>query len=64
MKNKTLNRPARAESIKKRNSKIARIESSILKNKTRLKDEKKKLKAEVTDLVNSYPPAKSSKKKK
>lgn len=62
MKTKTLNRPAKAESIKKRNSKIARIESSILKNKTRLKDEKKKLKAEVTDLVNSYPS--TSKKRK
>lgn len=63
-KKRTINRPAKAESIKKRNSKILRMEERITKNKTALKEEKKKLKDEVKDLVNSYPSVNKSKKKK
>lgn len=58
----SLNRALKAEEIRNNNLKIQRIEDSISKNKNLLKEEKKKLKANVKQLVNSYPSSKKGKK--
>lgn len=58
----SLNRAAKAEEIRNNNLKIQKIEDSISKNKNLLKEEKKKLKANVKQLVNSYPSSKKGKK--
>lgn len=63
MKSK-INRSQKADSIKRRSKKINKIESSIKNNMIRLKVEKKKLNEDVSELVNSYPSANKSKKKK
>ncbi len=57
-----LNRAVKAEEIRSRNLKIQKLEDTISKNKTILKDEKKKLKSDVKELVNSYPSTKKCKK--
>lgn len=61
-KDNTLNRAVKAEEIRSRNLKIQKLEDTISKNKTILKDEKKKLKSDVKELVNSYPSTKKGKK--
>lgn len=62
VKEKGLDRAAKAEEIRTRSQKINRIEDTIQRNKGLLKEEKKKLKSDIRDLVHSYPTQKKGKK--
>lgn len=61
-KEKALDRAFKAEEIKNRHQKIVKIEDTIHRNQNLLKEEKKKLKSDVKELVNSYSSQRKGKK--
>lgn len=61
-KEKALDRAFKAEEIRNRHQKIVKIEDTIHRNQNLLKEEKKKLKSDVKELVNSYSLQRKGKK--
>lgn len=61
-KEKALDRAFKAEEIRNRHQKIVKIEDTIHRNQNLLKEEKKKLKSDVKELVNSYSSQRKGKK--
>lgn len=62
MKKQKINRSQKVEEIRTQHKKVLVTEELLRKQKIKLKEEKKKLKDNVKELINSYPSKKEGKK--